>query len=366
MKKGDKTMHDQDQISLPEFVRHYKGITRKQLNDILRKFTKLKVGVIGDGCLDVYWHADMTLSELSRETPNHPLPIVEEYYTPGAAGNVAANLKALGVGQVYFCSITGKDWRSSLLRQLFKERHIDDSYFISHDQWTTPAYCKPIRHGIHDIYQEDPRIDFDNRNPLPAEAVEHLMRSLDEMAKRVDLIAVTDQLNFGVIGPLIRKRLHRWSQQGKIIVADSRDRIGLFSGVIVKPNEVETLRWYRPDADPRKASWRDWLEAGKMLVKNAGAPCCMTLGEKGSLWIDTENYIYVPAVSVESPIDIVGAGDCFVSAFLTTLGTGCSPAEAMTVAHLAASVVIRKLGTTGTASPQEILQKYNEIQLNRT
>ena len=34
----------------------------------------------GDGCLDVYWHADMTRSELSRETPHHNLPVVQEVF----------------------------------------------------------------------------------------------------------------------------------------------------------------------------------------------------------------------------------------------------------------------------------------------
>ena len=36
----------------------------------LEKLGKGRIGVIGDFCLDVYWHADMTKSELSRETPH--------------------------------------------------------------------------------------------------------------------------------------------------------------------------------------------------------------------------------------------------------------------------------------------------------
>ena len=43
----------------------------------LNKLAKGRIGVIGDSCLDVYWHADMTKSELSRETPHFPLPIVQ-------------------------------------------------------------------------------------------------------------------------------------------------------------------------------------------------------------------------------------------------------------------------------------------------
>ena len=46
------------------------------MKNILQKIQSMKVAVIGDFCLDVYWTADMTKSELSRETPQFPLPIV--------------------------------------------------------------------------------------------------------------------------------------------------------------------------------------------------------------------------------------------------------------------------------------------------
>ena len=62
---------------------------------------KLKVGIIGDFCLDVYWTAEMKKSELSRETPHYPLPVVEERMSAGGAGNVAVNVSSLGVGKVY-------------------------------------------------------------------------------------------------------------------------------------------------------------------------------------------------------------------------------------------------------------------------
>ena len=49
-----------------------------------------KIGIVGDFCMDVYWHADMTRSLLSRETPRFPLPVVREEFFGGAAANVAA------------------------------------------------------------------------------------------------------------------------------------------------------------------------------------------------------------------------------------------------------------------------------------
>ena len=72
-----------------------KNMTRETLITLLQNTDHARVGLIGDLCLDMYWLADMKLSELSRETPHYPLPIVEERFAPGGAGNVANNIAAL-------------------------------------------------------------------------------------------------------------------------------------------------------------------------------------------------------------------------------------------------------------------------------
>jgi hypothetical protein len=73
----------------------FNGITREGLETILSKIKNVKIVLIGDICLDVYWKADMTKSELSRETPHFSLPVIEERISPGGGGNAAANIAAL-------------------------------------------------------------------------------------------------------------------------------------------------------------------------------------------------------------------------------------------------------------------------------
>ena len=91
------------------------------MKDILQKIQSVKAAVIGDFCLDVYWVADMTKSELSRETPHFPLPIVEERMSPGGAGNVVCNLCALRPADVRCIGDFGKDWRGDVLSRLLQE-----------------------------------------------------------------------------------------------------------------------------------------------------------------------------------------------------------------------------------------------------
>lgn len=58
-------------------------LTNETLQKLLQGIDRARIGLIGDLCLDMYWLADMKLSELSRETPHYPLPIVEERFSPG-------------------------------------------------------------------------------------------------------------------------------------------------------------------------------------------------------------------------------------------------------------------------------------------
>jgi sugar/nucleoside kinase (ribokinase family) len=69
----------------------------------------------------------------------------------------------------------------------------------------------------------------------------------------------------------------------------------------------------------------------------------------------------VPALPVTPPIDTVGAGDSFLAALTTALAAGANPIEAARLGHFAAAVTIRKLGITGTASPEEILSVAETI-----
>lgn len=348
--------------SVPQFG----GLTsRERVEEILRRISRLKVGVVGDGCLDVYWNADMTISELSRETPHHNMPIVTEYLSPGAAANVAANYKSLGCSEVYFCSVVGNDWRGVMLREELTRLGIDAGPVLVSSSRITPAYCKTIRIGLQQVRQEDPRIDFINTTEMSTAETEQFIAKLDRMAEKVDVIGIADQLKYGVVSTSVRERLQYWAKQGKRIVADSRDRIGLFEGIVVKPNELEALSWYYGNSKYPNGSDEDMIEAGTRLSRSVDEPCCITVGESGALWFEDERCTFVPTEPVAPPIDIVGAGDCFAASLLSALGVGCSGPEAAAFAHLSAAVSVRKLGCTGTASPEEILARFDEVRAQR-
>src|SRR5207245_1647799 len=91
------------------------------------------------------------------------------------------------------------------------------------------------------------------------------------------------------------------------------------------------------------------------LAKHQGQPVFVTLAERGILAASPKGEIeHVPALPVRGEIDIVGAGDAVTASLTSALAAGATLRESLEIANAAASVVIHKLGTTGTASVKEI------------
>ncbi|NHV99195.1 MAG: sugar kinase [Thaumarchaeota archaeon] len=339
------------------------GLKRSRLVEILDSFKKLKGMVIGDYALDVYWYADMTRSELSRETPRYTRPVVRETYSPGASGNICCNVKALGLEDVFAVTVIGDDWRGRLLNEKLRENGVRLDFLIMSPERVTPTYVKPILCGW-DSQQEDSRLDFINYSPLSSSLEEKIIENVKEAVEKVDLVIIEDQMSLnGVVTENVRSGLIQLAEKNpdRVFIADSRERIGFFRNMVLKPNRMEAVRAIRPSRNPLEVDMDELLHIGRELQEKAKRPVYITLSEKGCLIVTGSGSHHVPAAPTEPPIDPVGAGDTFISAVGAGLAGGADPVEAGIVASLAAGVILKKLNTTGTASPGEILAKFDEV-----
>ena len=316
----------------------------------LKKFGKGRIAVIGDFCLDVYWHADMTRSELSRETPHFPLPIVQERLSPGGAGNVVMNVLALEPKSVAAIGVFGDDWRGVALKGLLKKAGADISGVVTDPSRVTNTYVKPLRKGFADnVVYEDPRLDFTNYDPLGKATERKLIAALDRIAKKIDVLCVCDQMPCGCITAAVREKIVALGKKGLTVVVDSRDRIGLYTDVIVKPNEIESARAFKGEI-PETA----FAKLAAALEKRTSRPAIVTAGDKGCFVSERGKVRHVPAVKVTGEIDFCGAGDTFLSGLAVSTAAGFALADAARIACACSSVTIKKLKTTGTASRAEL------------
>ena len=74
-------------------------ITPTDTEELLKEIRDLRIAVIGDFYLDVYLVVDSAGSELSAETSLPTQAVFDQRYSLGGAGNVAANLTALGCSE---------------------------------------------------------------------------------------------------------------------------------------------------------------------------------------------------------------------------------------------------------------------------
>ena len=334
-------------------------LSRQEVETIAKKIQEVTVCVVGDVCLDLYWRADMTRSKISRETPHYPLPVVEETYSPGGGGNVLQNIHALGVKKLLPVSAIGKDWRGYLLTSWMETHGIPTDRLLVREQGITPCYCKPLRMGLSDVVYEDPRLDFENFEPLSPADEEKMLEAIDLAAKEADIIAVCDQFTYGVITPNIRQRLSQLAETMPVVV-DSRERIPLYKNVIVKPNEVEAAAAIGKTITGLDLDLEDYANIALQLHQTTGRPAVVTLGSQGALWCEENTVTLAPTVKATPPVDIVGAGDTFLSAFCCAYAACGRGDQALAFANLASGVTVKKIGTTGTATTEEIFAKWKE------
>ena len=216
-------------------------LSKEQVKKICAGIKNARIGIIGDFCVDIYWHADMTKSELSRETPHYPLPIVGERVYLGAGGNVASNLAALSPKELIPISLIGGDWRGMLMEDIFEKSGMNRDFVIKVPGRFTNAYCKPMRKGISELEYEDTRLDFDNYEPISKETEDKVIENLRKISGNIDVLCVADQFRFGIITKRVRDEIIALAKSGLPVIADSRYNIGEYTDCILKPNEAIQL-----------------------------------------------------------------------------------------------------------------------------
>lgn len=320
------------------------------VEQILAKLPGLTIGVLGDLFLDRYLDIDPGLTEPSIETGLYAYQVVRVRSSPGAAGTVINNLVALGVKEVCALAVIGDDGEGYELRQALNRQGVSSRWLYQDSSRRTPTYTKPMLGG-----RELNRLDIKNRNLLPRAAEDAVLQSLTELWPILDALVVLDQVSeadCGVVTARVRDRLAELGSADpeRLILADSRERIGLFRSVCLKPNQSECLRTV-----PGKLP-----ESVRALARQCGRPVFCTRGEHGILVIDPRSEPLqewsVPAIPVTGPIDPVGAGDSISAALACASAAGSSLPQAAAFANIVASITIQQLGTTGAATPEQILK----------
>ncbi|HEX9007560.1 MAG TPA: PfkB family carbohydrate kinase, partial [Bacteroidota bacterium] len=321
---------------------------------LLHHARDLRIGVVGDFCLDAYLVLDPRASESSVETglPTHP--VRSQRYSLGGAGNVAANLRAMGVREVPVYGVIGCDPFAKEMCALFDRLGIPrDGLQTQADEWQTHVYVKPLEND-----REGNRIDFGNYNVLHPDTAGALLQSLERALPGLQAVIINEQVLQGLHTPAFRSALRELIRRhpAALFIADARHFSDEFDGAVRKINLREAARLAGVAGDGSEALSASAIRRiAQGLFERWQKQVFISLGEYGCVLHGSEGVQEVPGLLLTGPIDPVGAGDSLLAGIAAGLAAGASALDAAELGTFVAGVTLQKLFQTGTASPEEIL-----------
>ncbi len=342
----------------------------KKLSRYIPAFKKQRLGVIGDLMLDRYLAG--TATRLSPEAAVPVVDLIEESRVLGGAGNVAANLAALGAQVSVFGVVGGDEYGPGLQECLRAEGLLQKGVVLDPSRKTTVKTRIIARH--HQVV----RLDRETRAPLDTATQEHLLRKVMSALRNLDAVVISDY-DKGVVSDELATRVLAACHRLKVpaFVKPKTSRLFSYRGATcIACNRKEAAFFVqRPLEDDAALE-----EAGKSLLAHFGCSAVViTLGEKGmGVFEDGHSRgFHIPATSFEvtyarvglpgwehgasgrQVFDVTGAGDTVVSVLALASAAGAPIRDAAVMANRAAGVVVGKLGTA-TVSPQELMAALHE------
>jgi rfaE bifunctional protein kinase chain/domain len=318
--------------------------------EILRRFRKRNVLVIGDLILDHYiW------GRVNRISPEAPVPVVEvtrESFMLGGAANVAHNIVAMG-GKAAVVGMSGKDIAGSTLFEMLRGRGVGCEGIFVENRPTT-VKTRVIAHN-----QQVVRFDREDSKYVGGKILKGVADYIDSVSNRFDAIIISDYKKGMVSRELIRCVLGKNSMKvrpgraGLFVAVDPKiGHFDLYKGVsLITPNIMEASHGSGVEIKDD----RTLLRAGKLLMRKLGCTAVLiTRGEQGMSLFEKKGVTHIPTVA-RKVYDVTGAGDTVISAFALAYASGATMEEAAVIANHAAGVVVGEVGTA-VALPEQILE----------
>ena len=333
-------------------------LTPSRFRAIAAPYRSLKIALVGDFCLDRYLEIDPARGETSLETGLPVHNVVAARPQPGGAGTVLSNLCALGVGEIFPLGFCGEDGEGYELRRALERLPgvAKDGLLVTRER-STFTYCKPLVVSPGQPPRELNRLDTKNWTPTPTSVEDELIARLRRVAKSVDAIILLDQVDLPDTGVITTRLLEAVGEISAAlprlwILADSRRRLSKFPPVCFKMNRAELAQISSTHATADIAALQT---VAAELARRNQRHVFVTLSEEGIVGATPAGEMaHAPVPPLRGSIDIVGAGDCVTANLTCALAAGAQLSEALQIAMAASSIVIHQLGTTGTASPEQI------------
>jgi len=328
-------------------------MTENHLATLLGEISRARIGIVGDFCVDSYYVVDSEASKPSLETGLMTRPVREQRSALGGAGNVAANLHAIGVQYLKAFAVIGQDPMGAELSRFLNVIGVDTGGLsVQKDHWQTNCYIKPIIQS-----EESNRYDFGAFNSISPESERIFLGSLADALPELDVLIINQQFECGLHSEKVTAGINALLAKfpGVIGLVDCRNLAESYPEGVHQLNDLEASRLCGFSHIPTDViTRREALQSAAQLYSKWRHPVFVTRGRQGCIVADDSGTHEIPGLRITNKVDTVGAGDSLVSGIAACLAIGSTPAEAASFGNLVAGVTVQKLHQTGTATPGEI------------
>ncbi|RKZ93222.1 MAG: bifunctional heptose 7-phosphate kinase/heptose 1-phosphate adenyltransferase [Gammaproteobacteria bacterium] len=309
-------------------------------------FRNAKILVIGDLMLDSFYYGTA-----NRISPEAPVPVVNVERLedlPGGAGNVAMNIASLGTNSSV-CGIAGQDSAAKILQQRLNAVGVD---CVFHQSATVGTI---IKRRVISNHQQLLRMDFET--PFASDEWLNLKALIEPLIAKSSVIVLSDYGKGTLADPQYWINLAKQHQVQVLVDPKGQDFAKYRGADLITPNmsEFEAVVG-------KVTSEADLINKAQKLIEQLDINALLiTRSEHGmSLIRKDEPEFHLPAIAKEVA-DVTGAGDTVISTLAATLAAGEDLEKAVTLANVAASIVVSKLGTATVSGP-ELQLEYERHQ----
>jgi len=311
-----------------------------------------RILIVGDLILDRYVSGDV-----SRISPEAPIPILTARSSEerlGGAGNVAANLVAMGA-EVEVAGVLGDDGWGKALRDLLGKQGIETSACTVDP--TRPTILKTrMMSGAHQML----RVDNEDARPVTGKANEELVKKLPERVRQARAVVLSDYgkgcLSREVIAAVVAAAQ---SARVPVLVDPKGEDYSRYKGAtLVTPNRKEA-----EEAVGRKLGRiEEFSRAADDLMALADLEAAViTLGGGGIYFKSRKGETGHVAAQARAVFDVTGAGDTVIAQIAFHVAEGRTLEVAVELANQAAGIVVGRLGTHAVTR-SELLARLRETR----
>lgn len=318
---------------------------------IVKSMEKASVLVIGDIMLDRFIYG--SVDRISPESPVPVLSVKRENKMLGGSGNTLFNLVNLKC-DARILSVIGDDQDGQEIVTLLHENGVSSEGLVKIIDYPTTVKTRFLAG-----HQQLLRTDFERVEKISSETEEKLLNKAKTLMNGVKTIILSDYGKGLLTNSMLQSILEMAREQSITTLVDPKGfDYSIYAGAdIITPNKKELSEAV---AGLAVNTDQQITEAAQTLISKAGVKSVVATRSKDGMSIVTkEGVTHIRSASDIEVFDVSGAGDTVIATIAASLAAGASLEKAASLANIAGSIVVSKVGTAPIRA-DELIKTLNQ------